>query len=1104
MQCPDCHTQNSEDRRFCAKCGAPLAVKCAECGFVNQPGGDFCGGCGKPVSSISTTVSNAKSETREPERRQLTVMFCDLVGSTALAERLDPEELHALLAQYQDTCAAVIQRFDGYIARYVGDGLLVYFGYPQAHEDEPQRAVRTALGIVDAIKDLDAKLTKPGVGLAVRIGITTGFVVAGDIGSGKRVEQNAVVGETPNLAARLQALAEPNTVVIGASTRRLVEGLFECDNLGPQKLKGISQSVAAYRVRQESDAPSRFEATAIRGLIQLVGRESEVGLLLNRWQQAKDGEGQVVLLSGEAGIGKSRIVRGFRERLEGEHRNRVLYYGSPYHRNSALHPVTDQLERALRFEKDDSATRKLDKLDAALSDLGLPASEYGPVLASLLSVSPDDRYPALELPPEQLKKKTLEAIGTMIKAMSDQYPVLMVVEDAHWIDPSTLELIGLLIERLRSSCFLLLVTCRPEFELAWRAHAHITSLTLNRLSRKESTAMIAKVTQAKRLPDEVLEQIATRTDGVPLFIEELTKTVIESGLLRDAGDHYELSGPLPPLAIPASLQDSLMARLDRLAAVKEVAQLAATLGRSFSHDLLAAVSPLSDEELQCGLSQLMDAELIYRRGLPPDVAYEFKHALVQDVAYQSLLKSTRQQYHRQVAEVLEKRFPDTGETQPELLAHHYTEAGLAEQAVAYWQRAGERAAERAAHVEAIGHLSKGLELLRTFPDTADRAHREIALQIALAGSMRIVERLDDALAVLDRAQTAASSHDLALELSWIYHLRGNLYFPRGDVDGCLQQHQLALDYARQANSVESEAQALGGLGDAYFANGRLITAQKYFTRCVALSREHGFDRIEVANLYMVGITRYYRNDLRGALNDALMAVEVATRLKHYRAELNARNVATESLIEICELEQAREQLQRMELLIQLLGAWRFEPERLCWVARLLRAEGRQADALKVLNRALRTSRETMHSYIGPSILGSIALDTNDPNTRQQALREGEAMLRVGSGSYNHFVFYRYAMEAMLRAGDWGTVDRYAAALEEYTRAEPLPWTDLFIARGRALANHGKGKRDGATMHKLQRAHDEATRVGLKLTLPALERALEDWVTRRLGSEGATQ
>jgi class 3 adenylate cyclase/predicted ATPase len=685
---------------------------------------------------VSSQPEKREAGTPEAERRQLTVMFCDLVGSTALSERLDPEDLREVIHSFQECCAGVVARYAGFIARYMGDGLLVYFGYPQAHEDDAERAIRAGLGIVEAVGGL-----RPGddLTLQVRIGIATGLVVAGDhIGEGAS-EEKAVVGETPNLAARLQGLAEPDTVVIAPATHRLAGGLFVCDDLGPQQLKGIGEPVPAYRVREAGHAPSRFEATAERRLTPLIGREEEIGLLLKRWDQAKEGDGQVVLLSGEAGVGKSRILRSFRERLEDELRNRVLYYCSPYHRNSAFYPAIDQLERGLRFEKDDGVAEKLDKLEAELADLGLPAAEFAPLLASLLSLPGGERHPPPPLGAEEMKKKILEALVAVFEAMASRDPVLMVVEDVHWIDPSTLELLNLLIEQLRSARVVLVVTYRPEFEPPWGGHAHVTGLTLNRLSRRESAAMIAKVAGEKAMPEEVLGEIVAKTDGVPLFVEELTKTVLESDLLEEAADRYVLSGPLPPLAIPASLQDSLMARLDRLAPVKEVAQLAATLGRTFSHELLGAVSPLKGEKLEDALSQLLDAGLIYRHGLPPDVTYEFKHALVQDVAYQSLLKGSRLQFHKRIAHALEEHFPETAETEPELLARHFTEAGLAEQAVAYWQRAGRRAAERSANLEAVAHLTKGLELIKNLPETPEHARRELGLHLTLGPALMAVK-----------------------------------------------------------------------------------------------------------------------------------------------------------------------------------------------------------------------------------------------------------------------------------------------------------------------------------------------------------------------------
>ena len=674
----------------------------------------------------------------EAERRQLTVMFVDLVGSTALSSKLDPEDLREVLRAYQETCAEAVARFEGHVAKYIGDGLLVYFGYPQAHEDDAQRAVKAGLGIVENVGSLNLRLAEDyRIELKVRVGINTGLVVAGEMGGGATREADAIVGETPNVAARLEGLAKPNTVAISAATHALVEGLFECDDLGPRRLKGISEKVPVYRARGESAAASRFEAAAERGLTPLVGREEEIGLLMKRWEQAQDGEGQVVLLSGEAGVGKSRIVRAFRDRLEGDSHSRVLYYGSAYHRNSALYPAIDQLERALRFARYDGPAEKLDKLEAVLGGLGLPVAEAAPPLASLLSLPVEERYKPPELSPQQLKTKMLEAAVAIFAAMAVQAPVLMVVEDAHWIDPSTVELLSLAIDRLPAARLLLLITFRPEFESPWAGQANLTLHALNRLGRRECTKMVAEVTGGKALPAEVLDRIVAKTDGVPLYVEELTKTVLESGQLKEESAGYVLTGPLPRLAIPDSLKDSLMARLDRLAPVKEVAQLAAIIGRNFSYELLAAASPLSDAEIAGALDKLVASRLVYRRGLPPEVRYEFKHALVRDAAYASLLKVKRQEIHQRIAKVLGDRFPET--TEPELLAHHYTEAGLSEQAAGYWHRAGERAVKRSANVEAVAHLQKGIALLEPLPSAPDNIRKEIELHTTLGVALMSIK-----------------------------------------------------------------------------------------------------------------------------------------------------------------------------------------------------------------------------------------------------------------------------------------------------------------------------------------------------------------------------
>jgi class 3 adenylate cyclase len=588
---------------------------------------------------------------REAERRQLSVMFCDLVGSTALSERLDPEELRGLMQAYRKACGEVIARYDGHVAQYLGDGVMVYFGWPTAHEEDAQRAVRAGLDIVEALAGLEG-------GLAVRIGIATGLVVVGESGEDAAADAKLAVGETPNLAARVQALAEPNSVAVARSTRRLLGRVFELGDLGAHALKGVSGRVQVHRVLGEAKAESRFEAAHGAGLTPLVGRETEISLLLDRWDQAKDGEGQVVLLSGEPGIGKSRITQALRQRIAGEPHTRLRYQCSPYYANTAFYPVIEQIERAAGFERNDGADAKLEKLEALLGQSAEAPAAIAPLFAAMLSL-PLDRYPPLNLEPVKQKELTIAALADQLVALAGDEPVLMVFEDAHWIDPTTLEMLAAMIDRVETAAVLLVITYRPEFAPPWTGHGNVTTLTLNRLSRRQGADMVAKVTGGKALPEEVLDQIVAKTDGVPLFVEELTKTVLEAGFLDEKPDRYVLSGPLPPLAIPATLQDSLMARLDRLSPVKEVAQIGACIGREFPYELLAAVSPLRDNELQDALSQLTNSELIFRRGTPPEATYSFKHALVQDAAYESLLKSRRQQLHTSIAKTLKEQFSDT-------------------------------------------------------------------------------------------------------------------------------------------------------------------------------------------------------------------------------------------------------------------------------------------------------------------------------------------------------------------------------------------------------------------------------------------------------------
>ncbi len=657
----------------------------------------------------------------DAERRQITVMFCDLVGSTALSERLDPEDLRAVMQAYQRSCGEIIARYDGYVAQYLGDGLMTYFGWPQAHEDDAERAMRAALEITEAIKSVEAP--EP---LAVRIGIATGAVVVGDSGSGDDADSKLAVGETPNLAARAQGIAGPDEVVIAATTRRLVGGTFELDDLGSHAVKGIVEPVQLWRVSGITDAEDRFAARAAR-LTPMVGRETEITLVMGRWEQAKAGEGHVVLLSGEPGIGKSRITQALRERLADEDHTRLRYQCSPYYSNSALYPFIAQIEHAAGFARGDDNDTRLEKLEAIGGAIGKTGVT---LIAAMLSLD-ISRYPPLDMSPQKQKDETLKAVADWALSLAAERPVLMIFEDAHWIDPTSQELLDLLVPLVEGHRILLLITYRPEYEPPWRGLGHLVPVTLTRLGRGQAAAMVERVTDGKALPDEVLDQIIAKTDGVPLFVEELTKTVIESGILVEADDGYALSGPLADLAIPSSLRDSLMARLDRLSPVKEVAQIGACIGRTFGLDLLAAVSPLHDNALSDALQQLMNSELIYRSGTPPDISYTFKHALVQDTAYESLLRSRRQQLHATIAGALEEQFSDLRDNEPEVLARHFAAADMFEPAIRYWCRAGNRALAHWALKEAIGYFEGALTAVERLPKTEQRARLELDSRLGL-------------------------------------------------------------------------------------------------------------------------------------------------------------------------------------------------------------------------------------------------------------------------------------------------------------------------------------------------------------------------------------
>jgi class 3 adenylate cyclase/predicted ATPase len=787
-------------------------------------------GAGVPGATITVAPHHTPVQA-DAERRQLTVMFCDLVGSTALSTRLDPEDLREVIGAYHRAVGDMVAGFDGFIANYMGDGVLVYFGYPRAHEDDAERAVRAGLGVIDAVGRLDVKSVK----LQAHVGIATGLVVVGDLIGEGSAQQQSVVGETPNLAARLEALAEPETVVIAAGTRRLLGDLFEYYDLGAVEVKGVAGPVPAWQVLRPSIVASRFEALRGTALTRLVGRDEEIELLLRRWARAKAGDGQVVLISGEPGLGKSRITAALEERLHAEPHLRLRYFCSPYHQDSSLHPFIDQLGRASGFARDDPPAAKLEKLDALLARAAPPDEDVG-FLADLMSLPGSERHPLPNLSPQRKKERILEALIRQLEGLARQEPMLMVFEDAHWIDPTSRELLDLTVERVRNLPVLLIVTFRPEFQPPWTGQPQVSMLALNRLDRRDRTALIAQIAGGKTLPDDVIGQIVDRTDGVPLFVEELTKSVLESGLLREERDRYVLDGALPPFAIPTSLHDSLMARLDRLTSVRLIAQIGAAIGREFSYALLRAVSRLPEDELQAALARLVASELIFQRGTPPDAVYSFKHALVQDAAHGSLLRGARQQLHAQIAKTLEAHSPEMMDSQPELFAQHYAEAGLAEKSVAFWGKAGHRSAARSAMAEAAAQFQKGLDQLALLPDNYERQRHELELRSALGAVLMLVKGFaaPEPGDAYTRARELWEQLGCPSEFHQVPYGQSRYYLNRGELNLAQHSAEVLLSLSRQRKDAGGLVLGNHSLGRTLFVAGRFDLSRSHFEEAFAV------------------------------------------------------------------------------------------------------------------------------------------------------------------------------------------------------------------------------------------------------------------------------
>jgi class 3 adenylate cyclase/tetratricopeptide (TPR) repeat protein len=884
MRCGKCGSDNRKDRKFCAKCGGALQRPCPKCGATNEPGDDFCGDCGGalstfgagvpspplPSSGIGTRVG-AERESGPPtgERRHLTVLFCDLVNSTEIAAQLDPEEWRDLVARYQQVAAEAVARFEGYVAQYLGDGVLALYGYPVAYENDAERAVRTGMEIIDGVAALNAGRDAKGLpALAARVGIHAGPVVVGDSDN----KSANVFGDTPNMAARVQAAAECNTVLVSAAVYQLLSGRFVVEDLGAQTLKGITRPVQLYRVIQPSAVRRRTHGTANRPLTPFVGRDEEMRLLLNRWERAREGEGQLALVVGEPGIGKSRLVEEFRARIKDERHTWIECAGDQFSASTPFHVVIQILNQGLRWHGDESKAERVLQLERSLELAGMKLSESVPLIAEILNLLVPEKYHPLTFSPDQRRKRLLASLAGWIFGAAKVQPMVIAMEDLHWVDPSTLELNQILVDQSVTSSLMLLYTARPEFRAPWRMQAHHALFTLSRLNERQTREMVAGVAAGAALAKNVVDAVVDRTDGVPLFAEELTRLMLE-------GD-----GRSAEPEIPATLHDLLTARLDGLGAAKEVAQIGAVIGRDFSYELLHAVSPTPDAELQSALAKIADTELVYVRGIPPEATYQFKHALIQEAAYGALLKSRRKELHRRVAETITEKFPALAEAQVQVLAHHRTEGGLVDEAIGDWEKAGRKAIARSAHIEATANLRRALELVHTLPVTQGRESRELGLLITFSTPLAATKGYTDPELekVINRTRELCSRIGQTPQVFSVLGLLSAIYLNRVELDAALELADQMMRIAQTSKNPRLLIWAHYVMGLCLDAKGDLVSARSHLERAVALydpGRQGSYGYVQdpgVTGLARLGNVLF----ALGYPDQALARVEEALALAH--------------------------------------------------------------------------------------------------------------------------------------------------------------------------------------------------------------------------------
>jgi class 3 adenylate cyclase/tetratricopeptide (TPR) repeat protein len=1020
VRCAACEFESAPNARYCAQCGKPLATRCTSCGSLNPAQFRYCGQCGTALdqgnsalsgpaqTAIVATPQQPTTGKAEAERRQLTIMFCDLVESTAWSARLDAEVLSELILDYRQLCVAEIERVEGFVARLVGDGLLVYFGYPRAHDDDAVRAVTAALAIVSSVTRFSDRMeSRLGSKLQVHIGIHTGEVVAGELGTGAAREQSAIVGEAPNVAHSLEQAAGPGAILISRITRDLVDHVFDCEALGELAVKGIPQPVGLFRVIGERRGSRDSGIFQVRSRAPLLGRTEELAFLSKQWANVQEGRGQVQLLSGEAGIGKSRLLHALATQLSAQGCEPLGCQCVPHFSNTALYPFVDLLQRVLDLKADQSIATKVAKLKAAFDSGQLPEPAALPLLASLMSLPVPGSVPAPEFSPRVQREKVMECLLGWLAGQASRKPLVLMVEDIHWADASTIELLTLLVDQLGSIPIFLLTTCRPEFAVPWSSHSVVSRMTLARLSATQCREMIEYLVQGHELSPELREQVVSRTDGVPLFVEELTKMVVEAGVLAQ----QQAVDTLPTGSIPTTLRGSLVARLDRLGNAKGLAQLAAVIGREFSYKVIHAVAQQDERELKELLARLVEAELVYQRGFPPNALYSFKHALIQDAAYQSLLKTKRAEYHRQVATALVESFPDVMDSHPELVAQHYEEAGMIDEAVTYWQKAGARALDASADDEAVAHLRRALAQIAVLPPSRDKVARETACLLSLGAALtairgyastEVAQTYERAISLCEHSGDTDRLFTALTGLTSFYQVRGPLITAR-------RISERLLELAQKRDDNIWLAQAHRRLGWCLFCQGQLKPGREHLERALRLNdrlRSHEHTRVYGAHPWAIGLVNIALLEwFAGFPDDAVIrareglsharelgrpltlayALCMSAAVHQCRGDIDATKQLAQEVVALSkehdypywnawgsvlegwalaaggELEEGESRMHSGLAMYRDTGALLFEPWSLALVAEVYWRAGRLEEALDSTSRAL-DSPEMLHGY----------------------------------------------------------------------------------------------------------------------------------------------